>query len=472
MSQTHSSATPLGLLAPYQSVPPGYGDLVHTPDLNDVLCGRGGRINSYIGNIRFRKIVNAYKADYLSKITNNKVIKARIAARIVLDIRSSVPAGRFLKVDTNTGLWIEIGDGKAKQKTAQTLRDDSSKFRRVLLKGDGTEEALHLTPTKRATPDIIKSNFGHDNVNRSNNNEIFYDCFNPPGNITQRKISVSPVNLDASAPQYTPLSVTSYQPDPPCRKHRPHTDLSPGIDQVTSVDLSKIKPPDMLNDGDENTVDSYNLQLAILGTTEPTEQLVLKPISTDSSYHELARMINALKRKSHVDIAVENLSSKTGDFFRDRHTNNRHQEDIITEKMGELTILKKDKSVSAQSQDKIDVRSEWRQQMMQVQEKRQNKKKSISTTVLQKQSSSPSMDNRHDACTSLGSIPVQDLLSLGSYTMIDLYSIDDNDSWMKSFKTIKSSSTSNTSFSELTTDVHSLNSIKRTSIKSNEMVCC
>ena len=48
---------------PQLHVPPrGIGPIVD-PNQNDVLCGRGGRINSHAGNIRFRDIISANKKE-------------------------------------------------------------------------------------------------------------------------------------------------------------------------------------------------------------------------------------------------------------------------------------------------------------------------------------------------------------------------------------------------------------------------
>lgn len=114
---------------PLPPIPPGHDSHdVRKPHPHDVLSGRGGRINSHPGNVRFREIVDANKRRYLDPRTK-KVDKARIAARIVSDIRSSDPPGRFLKVDPDTGLWVEIGDEKAWKKTGQALRESGPEIR-------------------------------------------------------------------------------------------------------------------------------------------------------------------------------------------------------------------------------------------------------------------------------------------------------------------------------------------------------
>ena len=95
---------------------------------NDVLSGRGGGVNGHPGNKRYRTFVNPMKAEYLSPRTR-KSQKIHIAANIVWAIRQSNPPGRFLKVDVSSGIWHEIGDKAAFQKTGQALRENSSVFR-------------------------------------------------------------------------------------------------------------------------------------------------------------------------------------------------------------------------------------------------------------------------------------------------------------------------------------------------------
>ena len=95
---------------PSIKVPPRGIGPVHEPNLNDVLCGRGGRINAHAGNVQFRDIVADRKKDYLAKETK-KLEKAHIAASIVKQIRDMTPAGRFLKEDPD-GSWYDIGTCK------------------------------------------------------------------------------------------------------------------------------------------------------------------------------------------------------------------------------------------------------------------------------------------------------------------------------------------------------------------------
>lgn len=143
---------------PKLTVPPrGIGPITD-PNENDVLCGRGGRINSHPGNIKFRDVINARKKEYLAP-TTKKLEKAHIAAAIVYDIRAMEPPGRFLKEERDTGLWYDIGDAKAIKKTGQALREDAPDIRSELEgdssgddKGDKDDVEEEKTEKPKATP--------------------------------------------------------------------------------------------------------------------------------------------------------------------------------------------------------------------------------------------------------------------------------------------------------------------------------
>ena len=97
------------------------------PSPNDVLCGRGGSINSHPGNERFRTLVEKRKRVYLT--ARFKREKRLIASSIVSEIRGLDPPGRFLQQDKKSGLWKDIGDEKARDKTSQALRENAPTIR-------------------------------------------------------------------------------------------------------------------------------------------------------------------------------------------------------------------------------------------------------------------------------------------------------------------------------------------------------
>ena len=87
------------------------GQRVDTPLENDVLCGRGGNINSHSGNEQFRTLVEQHKRVYLT--ARFKREKRMIANSIVSEIRNKEPSGRFLaKMHKDDVHWTDIGDEK------------------------------------------------------------------------------------------------------------------------------------------------------------------------------------------------------------------------------------------------------------------------------------------------------------------------------------------------------------------------
>ena len=94
---------------------------------HDVLYGRGGGTNHHVGNKRYRKMVDDRKMDY---VTSKRLDKPMVALEIIRLWRSQDPPGRFLKLDEETGLWIDVGDKKAREKTSQALREKAPEIRK------------------------------------------------------------------------------------------------------------------------------------------------------------------------------------------------------------------------------------------------------------------------------------------------------------------------------------------------------
>lgn len=79
-------------------------------------------------------------------------IKNQIAYRIVKCIRSLDPPGRFLKKDKDSGLWIEIGDEKAREKAKERLKEKRSPKREKTYRQQcdrhGNENASQMVPNQ------------------------------------------------------------------------------------------------------------------------------------------------------------------------------------------------------------------------------------------------------------------------------------------------------------------------------------
>lgn len=102
-------------------------DNIKEPHKNDVLYGRGGGTNHHPGNKRYRIMVECRKVDYVS---SKRLDKPLVALEIIREWRAQDPPGRFLKMDEHTGLWNDVGDKKAREKTSQALREKAPSLRK------------------------------------------------------------------------------------------------------------------------------------------------------------------------------------------------------------------------------------------------------------------------------------------------------------------------------------------------------
>ena len=108
------------------------------PHDHDVLCGRGGRANTHVGNTHWRMLIAANKELYVSLPKSKKIL---LSKSIVQAIRSQNPPGRFLHKEENSDLWYDVGDIKAQEKTSQALREGAPDIRSKMLEGCSQETA-------------------------------------------------------------------------------------------------------------------------------------------------------------------------------------------------------------------------------------------------------------------------------------------------------------------------------------------
>jgi hypothetical protein len=81
--------------------------------------------------------VEEKKLDY---VNSKRLDKPLVALEIIRAWRAQEPPGRFLKNDEKTGLWEDVGDKKAREKTSQALRERAPEIRR---KQEEEEDAMN-----------------------------------------------------------------------------------------------------------------------------------------------------------------------------------------------------------------------------------------------------------------------------------------------------------------------------------------
>jgi hypothetical protein len=101
------------------------GSVVSTLNINDILLGRGGHNNKYIGNERLRQMVAEQVQCYAM---STKLKKSKMVRAIVRHIRSFDPPGRFLRISDTDATYEDAGDKFASEKVSQVFRDAMAKY--------------------------------------------------------------------------------------------------------------------------------------------------------------------------------------------------------------------------------------------------------------------------------------------------------------------------------------------------------
>lgn len=203
---------------------------------NDVLCGRGGLTNHHPGNVFFRRLVRIKQEAYLKA---SKREKAGVAKEIVELIRSLSPSGRFLKKDSkHPGVWVEIGDRKAREKTSQALREGAPELREELNsdKNQGDDELFEKhTSLDDGTYNACQDEKEHQNPMWSAKVIVTPPMMEKPHSVNSNRVRVvssdSYVGGDRSVPHHK-LSDASNQPhiimdDAPSMDARPSVLIYP-----------------------------------------------------------------------------------------------------------------------------------------------------------------------------------------------------------------------------------------------------
>jgi hypothetical protein len=130
---------------------------------NDVLSGRGGGTNVHPGNRDFRDLINMYRKTYLQAKKNDK---PAISRTIVRKIREN--NGRFLKKNQkSSGLWFEIGDDAAREKTSQALRQRAPEIRKLLFRTEHKQVYANAEEQRRQQGIFMGGGMGQNMINQS-----------------------------------------------------------------------------------------------------------------------------------------------------------------------------------------------------------------------------------------------------------------------------------------------------------------
>ena len=117
-----------------------------------VLSGRGGGTNLHPGNRFYRELIFTMRKEYDNASKSKKPL---VSKKIVSMVRQN--GGRFLSKNPKDGLYYDIGDEAAREKTSQALRHRTFEMRRECNGSSipAPESSVPILPEAAATSDNI-----------------------------------------------------------------------------------------------------------------------------------------------------------------------------------------------------------------------------------------------------------------------------------------------------------------------------
>eukprot|EP00579_Thalassiosira_antarctica_P019051 CAMPEP_0201962964 /NCGR_PEP_ID=MMETSP0904-20121228/8980_1 /ASSEMBLY_ACC=CAM_ASM_000553 /TAXON_ID=420261 /ORGANISM="Thalassiosira antarctica, Strain CCMP982" /LENGTH=445 /DNA_ID=CAMNT_0048509473 /DNA_START=113 /DNA_END=1450 /DNA_ORIENTATION=+ len=235
------------------------------PTHMDVLLGRGVATNRHPGNQHYRSIISQHADVYL---TSTKKQKMSISRSIVNKIHTELnPPGKFLEKKAETGLWHEVDNKRALEKTAQALRDGAAPLRKQLLEDMSDPAFLDAL--------FDGDTFGESSLSRSTAMAQM-DLSSKGKNKKHRR------TITASSIGDNILSLGSANPPRP-KKQRSNPDIVSGVsDPVDADNKFRVRvsptpmPQNQLSSTGINTMDTNNPQTkAFFGDQSLTEAFTL-----------------------------------------------------------------------------------------------------------------------------------------------------------------------------------------------------
>lgn len=115
------------------------------PNDQDILSGRGAGVNLHPGNVYFRSLIKEYKEIYLTVADASQ--KRHIIKEIVRKAKSN--GGRFLKLDSESNLWVIVPSKEVEKKTGQAIREGGPTLREKIKQSSAR---THVLPSEQNKP--------------------------------------------------------------------------------------------------------------------------------------------------------------------------------------------------------------------------------------------------------------------------------------------------------------------------------
>jgi len=127
--------------------------------------------------------VEEYRVEYLNSIANRE--KQELTMKIVQEISSLNPPGRFIMQDMNSKLWYDIGDNKARFKTSQELREKAPMIMKELKDNNVStfchkknSTSPHLLPNVTNKPFMFDNALQRESSHVKISSEVCFICIN------------------------------------------------------------------------------------------------------------------------------------------------------------------------------------------------------------------------------------------------------------------------------------------------------
>ncbi|CAB9523601.1 Nitrilase family, member 2 [Seminavis robusta] len=151
-----SMNTNMSMTNMHPSLLPSYLPKSFSPTAQEVVIGRGRKIQQHPGNVNLRAVVQSRAKDYVGN--TDKTIKSTIISTIGRQIMAGSRFGGFVKKDTSRNLWYVVSDACIRATIAQAFRDclspsyKSSKFSKQRRRWSAKE-----TQTQKTVPQVTSN---------------------------------------------------------------------------------------------------------------------------------------------------------------------------------------------------------------------------------------------------------------------------------------------------------------------------
>ncbi|KAL3774020.1 hypothetical protein ACHAW5_011372 [Stephanodiscus triporus] len=292
-------------------------EIITVPRDRDVLNGRGQGVQRHPGNVKYRKLVYVNKVFYAKCPRSDKI---KISKGIVDAVRAL--GGRFLELDERNGIYHDIGDKKAAEKTSQALREGQTEIRKQVYMDERKDSAgvPENCPSSDFDSYFTQNNVPSPNVEHGMSSESYFgyslhllQSFYGMEGIelaTSGEASADTLQEMAKAATAMPASARTIIPPPPLPPHGNSVEMALALDQFPVA----IQSPNQAEPIERFTNMSY----------DPIERFTNMSQFTFSSINSLRQLWESRRDESFTSADRETIeyivNTEIHNLFRETQT--------------------------------------------------------------------------------------------------------------------------------------------------------